>query len=34
MATRSYDFEDYEEWADTVDRDGDDLTEFFNLGRH
>lgn len=29
MATRSFDFEDYEEWADTADRDGDDITDYF-----
>lgn len=32
MATRTFDFEDfeaYEEWADTIDRDGDEIATFF-----
>lgn len=36
MATRTFDFEEfeaYEEWADTVERDGDDIAEFFSLNR-
>jgi hypothetical protein len=33
MANRTFDFEAYEEWADTVDRDGDDVGEFFTTGR-
>lgn len=33
MATRSYDFEAYEEWADTVERDGDDVAEYFSVDR-
>ena len=33
MANRTLDFEAYEEWADTVERDGDDVGEFFTTGR-
>jgi hypothetical protein len=33
MANRTFDFEAYEEWADTVDRDGDDVAELFTTGR-
>jgi hypothetical protein len=33
MATRSFDFEDYEEWADTAERDGDELAEYFTTAR-
>lgn len=34
MANRTYDFEDYEEWADTVERDGDDVAEYFSTARN
>ena len=34
MANRTYDFEAYEEWADTIERDGDDVAEFFTTARH
>ncbi len=33
MANRTFDFEAYEEWADTIERDGDDVAEFFSTGR-
>lgn len=33
MATNTFDFEAYEEWADTAERDGDDLSEFFTTHR-
>lgn len=29
MATRSFDFEDYEEWADAAELDGDEITDYF-----
>lgn len=34
MATRTYDFEDYERWADTVENDGDEIAESFTTARN
>ena len=33
MATNTFDFEEFEQWADIAEADGDDLAEFFTIGR-
>lgn len=33
MATNTFDFEAFEQWADTAEADGDELSEYFATGR-
>lgn len=34
MATNTFDFDEFEQWADTVNDDGDELSDYFTTGRN